>query len=103
MTEETSEKAPMQQNLNTDLCRFISKFEAGDFNLLDGKSLLEFTRWINVEIHKLNLNLMQATVAGNKSQQYRECVNNLMMRLLTLQEACYNLEEQLNTDRMSEE
>lgn len=102
MAAAASDKSPEQQYLSTDLGRFVSKFEAGHLNLVDADDLSGFTQWINGEIHKLNLKMIQAPVAG-KSAEYRHCVNDLMVRLLTLQKACFNLEGELRKDHMIEE
>lgn len=95
------ELAPLRQHLNTDLCRFIQRFEAGDLNLLEVEDLAGFNQWINIEVSQLNANLIGASMAG-QSQRYRRSLNEIIMRLLTLRNSCYDLEEQLKTDRMAE-
>lgn len=96
------ELAPLRQYLNADLCRFIQRFEAGDLNLLKVEDLAGFNQWINIQVSQLNANLMDASKAG-QSQRYRRSLNEIMMKLLTLQNSCYDLEEQLKTARMADE
>lgn len=90
-----------ERHLSADLGQFVSNFGTGNFNLVDADDLSHFTEWINREIHNLSLNSIQAPVG--KNQQYKQCVNDLMVRLLTLQNACFNLEEHLRKDQAGEQ
>lgn len=89
-----------EQHLSPDLGHFISN-SGGNFNLVNANDLSHFTEWINREIHNLSLNSIQAPVG--KNQQYKQCVNDLMVRLLTLQNACFNLEDHLRKDQAGEQ